>query len=63
MHTCPICGMDCDCSGDWDDASVMTEDWVLAHCQCDHDGSGLDEEGISLDDEGWIPLLVLDDLD
>lgn len=57
MHTCPICGMDCDCSGDLDDASVMTERWVSRYCQCDHEGSGLEAEGMSLEDEGWIPDL------
>lgn len=37
MHTCPVCGMECDCSGDIDDASVMSEEWVLENCECDHD--------------------------
>lgn len=35
MHSCPRCGMECDCSGDWDDIHVMNEDWVWKNCECD----------------------------
>lgn len=24
MHSCPRCGYDCDCNGDWDDIEVMS---------------------------------------
>lgn len=48
MHTCPTCGQDCDCSGDIDDAAVMSDKWIIENCQCDHEGSGLDEEGFPL---------------
>lgn len=51
MHTCPICGMDCDCGGDLDDAAVMSDDWVMEQCQCDHEDRGLNNEKFPLDDE------------
>ena len=35
MHACPRCGMDCDCSGDIDDVSVMNDTWVNKNCTCD----------------------------
>lgn len=35
MHQCPRCDFDCDCSGDWDDMSVMSDEWVYVNCQCD----------------------------
>jgi len=34
MHKCPQCGQSCDCGDDWDDASVMTPEWVAENCSC-----------------------------
>jgi len=49
MHSCPRCGMECDCSGDWDDIHVMSDSWVWKHCQCDceefqHDDYDYDDD-------------------
>jgi hypothetical protein len=45
MHECPVCGMYCDCDGeDLDQPAPVI-------CSCDHEGSGLDEDGIPYDDE------------
>ena len=43
MHECPECGQACDCDGedtwhDWDSDEAE-------ECICDHEGSGLDEDG------------------
>lgn len=36
MHTCPECGQACYCSGDIDDAQVVTERWAFVNCREGH---------------------------
>ena len=35
MHNCAYCGQGCDCSGDIDDISCMTEEWIVENCECE----------------------------
>lgn len=47
MHECPECGQACDCDIDdlwWDEAP--------ADCDCDHEGSGLEEDE-DFEELGW----------
>jgi hypothetical protein len=44
MHSCPRCGFDCDCNGDWDDIEVMTPEWVFKNCECDCDDDDMFED-------------------
>lgn len=44
MHECEICGMYCDC--DCDDLDQPAP----INCSCNHEGSGLDEDGVPYDD-------------
>jgi hypothetical protein len=55
MHVCPHCGMECDCSGDWDDISVMSDAWVMKNCK--HECEDYNEdEWLSEDDfeDDWM---------
>ena len=51
MHTCPICGQNCTCNGDIDDAYTYTRQWAEQHCECCHEGTGLDSDGLPLEEE------------
>ena len=44
MHECPECGQACHCSGDIDDASVMSSEWVYDNCICCEDDDPYDQE-------------------
>ncbi len=47
MHECVVCGMQCDCDGeDLDQPAPL-------NCSCSHEGSGLDELGLPLEEEEW----------
>ncbi len=51
MHECVICGLYCDCDGDdLDQPAPML-------CSCDHEGSGLDEDGCMIE-----PIPALDSM-
>jgi len=54
MHSCPRCGMCCDCSGDIDDCEVMSASWVAKNCKCDCEESAPDPDYQDDDDEGEI---------
>lgn len=50
MHSCPRCGMACDCSGDWDDIEVMSPEWVFKNCQCECEEFSDDDDDYDDDD-------------
>ena len=57
MHDCPRCGQACCCSGDIDDAYVLTEAWAYLNCKCDceddfyNDDDPHEEEGTPVDEQ------------
>lgn len=51
MHNCPRCGMECDCSGDWDDIHVMKESWVIKNCTCECEEMNQDDDDYFDDDD------------
>lgn len=53
MHQCPRCGYDCDCGGDWDDISVMSNEWVYVNCQCGCDDPDSDDPDYDYPDDDW----------
>lgn len=54
-HTCPYCGMECDCNGDIDDIDVMSPEWVAKNCEhdCDEDDYEYDPDDEDYPDDMW----------
>lgn len=51
MHSCPRCGLACDCSGDIDDIEVMRPEWVWMNCECDCQDKWQDDDDFYEDDD------------